>query len=49
MQEKLVDRFFKYIKFETRSDEKSLTVPSTQNQVDFAKMVLMPELEEIGI
>ncbi len=49
MQEKLVDRFFKYIKFETRSDEKSLTVPSTQNQVDFAKMVLMPELEEIGL
>lgn len=49
MQDKVVDRFLKYIKFETRSDEKSLTVPSTQNQVDFAKTVLMPELEAIGL
>ena len=32
MQDKLVDRFLKYIKFETRSDEKSLTVPSTKTR-----------------
>lgn len=49
MQAKLVDRFLKYVKFDTRSDEKSLTVPSTQNQVEFAKTVLMPELEAIGL
>jgi len=49
MQEKLVDRFLKYVKFETRSDEKSPTVPSTKNQVEFAKTVLMPELEAIGL
>jgi len=49
MQEKLVDRFLKYVKFETRSDEKSPAVPSTQNQVDFAKNILITELEAIGL
>lgn len=44
----LVPRFVRYIKTETRSDETSTTVPSTQSQVDFAKS-LMKELEEIGL
>lgn len=49
MYENLVPRFLNYVKFETRSDESSTTVPSTQNQVAFAKQVLMPELEALGL
>lgn len=48
MYENLVDRFIKYVKINTRSDESSQTVPSTQSQVDFAK-ILMADLEEIGL
>ncbi|MBF0780442.1 MULTISPECIES: peptidase T [unclassified Granulicatella] len=49
MKEKLVERFVKYIKFDTQSDAYSQTVPSTPNQVEFAKTILVPELEEIGL
>lgn len=49
MYEGLVPRFMKYVKINTRSDASSTTTPSTQSQVDFAKNVLMPELEEIGL
>lgn len=48
MYEQLIDRFLKYVKVNTRSDEFSETVPSTQSQVDFAK-ALKAELEEIGL
>lgn len=48
MYENLVDRFVKYAKINTRSDETSQTVPSTKAQVDFAK-ILMKDLEEIGL
>lgn len=48
MYKNLVPRFLKYVKVETRSDEKSQTTPSTQTQVEFAKM-LMEELKEIGM
>ncbi|GEK90668.1 peptidase T [Alkalibacterium kapii] len=48
MYENLMERFLKYVKIETRSDSSSTTVPSTQSQVDFAK-VLMKDLEEIGM
>ena len=34
--EQLVPRFLKYVKTETRSDENSTTIPSTQTQVEFA-------------
>lgn len=44
----LVDRFIKYVKFETTSDENSKTVPSTKNQLEFAKNI-GKELEEIGL
>ncbi|WP_124057969.1 peptidase T [Vaginisenegalia massiliensis] len=47
MPEKLVERFVKYVKIETRSDENSQTVPSTPGQTEFLKM-LATELEEIG-
>ena len=46
--ETLKDRFLKYVKFETRSDEKSETIPSTPTQLEFAK-ILAKELEEIGM
>lgn len=48
MYENLVNRFVKYAKINTRSDESSQTVPSTQAQIDFAK-ILMADLEEIGL
>lgn len=48
MYENLVPRFIRYVKTETRSDENSSTIPSTQNQVAFAK-TLMEELKTIGL
>ena len=48
MYDTLKDRFLKYVKFETRSDEKSETIPSTPTQLEFAK-ILAKELEEIGM
>lgn len=44
----LVPRFLSYVKQNTRSDENSQTVPSTQRQVDFL-LKLKAELEEIGL
>lgn len=49
MYKNLVDRFLKYAKINTRSDETSSTIPSTLTQVDFAKNVLVPDLVEIGL
>ena len=46
--ETLKERFFRYVKFETRSDDKSNSIPSTPSQIEFAKM-LKAELEEIGL
>lgn len=46
--DELIPRFLKYIKVETRSDEDSDTVPSTQSQVDFLK-TLAGELTDIGL
>lgn len=48
MYETLKDRFLRYVKFETRSDEKRETIPSTPTQLEFAK-ILAKELEEIGM
>lgn len=46
--EKMLDRFIKYVKFETRSDETQFTIPSTMQQKDFLKMLKF-DLEEIGL
>ena len=46
--ETLIPRFVSYVKKNTRSDENSTTIPSTQSQVEFAKD-LMAELKEIGM
>ena len=48
MYKTLKDRFLRYVQFETRSDEKSETIPSTPTQIEFAK-ILVRELEEIGM
>ncbi|MDO5088242.1 MAG: peptidase T [Leptotrichiaceae bacterium] len=48
MYDTLKERFLKYVKFETRSDERSETVPSTPSQIKFAEL-LKKEMEEIGL
>ena len=47
MPNQLVDRFIRYVKKETRSDEASTTVPSTPSQTEFLKE-LVEELVELG-
>ena len=39
MYDTLKERFLRYVKFETRSDEKSETIPSTPSQTEFAKLL----------
>ena len=45
----LLERFLTYVKVNTRSDETSTTTPSTPSQVEFAKNVLIPEMERVGL
>lgn len=45
---KVVERFLRYIKYNTQSNEKSESIPSTEEQLDFAKM-LSKDLKEIGL
>ncbi|AGC67376.1 peptidase T [Thermoclostridium stercorarium subsp. stercorarium DSM 8532] len=44
----LVERFLKYVSFDTQSDENSDTCPSTQKQYEFGKY-LVEELRQIGL
>lgn len=46
--EKLIDRFIRYVKVNTRSNESSTTIPSDPKEVAFLKE-LAAELEEIGL
>ncbi|MCR3956435.1 MAG: peptidase T [Gudongella sp.] len=46
--ENLVERFLRYVKIETTSDESSISVPSTDAQLRFAG-ALANELKEIGM
>ena len=46
--ETMLERFLGYVKFETRSDATSTTIPSTPQQKEFLKM-LKGQLEEIGL
>ncbi|MBK7105412.1 MAG: peptidase T [Ignavibacteriae bacterium] len=43
-----VDRFLKYVKFDTKSDEDSTTFPSDPKQLELSKY-LVNELKEIGL
>ena len=45
----LLERFLRYVKINTRSDENATRTTTTQSQVDFALKVLKPELEELGL
>ena len=45
---KASERFLKYVKVFTTSDEESTTVPSTERQFDLARM-LVEELHELGV
>ena len=47
--ESMVERFVRYTSINTRSNEESTTIPSTQSQVDFATNVLVPDLKAIGL
>ena len=44
----LVERFLKYVVYDTQSDQFSSTVPSTSSQMEFAK-ILLEEVKELGI
>ncbi|MDA3861082.1 MAG: peptidase T [Melioribacteraceae bacterium] len=44
----VVDRFIKYAKIDTKSDEESEVTPSTAKQFDLAK-ILVEELKELGL
>ena len=44
----VVERFIKYVKYDTKADEESTTTPSTPNQMVLAKD-LVEELKELGI
>lgn len=46
-EESVIDRFLRYVKFDTQSNEQTGTSPSTPGQHELAK-VLAKELEEIG-
>lgn len=46
--DKLIERFLKYVSIETTSDETSKTTPSTERQLNLAK-VLLEELKEMGL
>ncbi|MTK10607.1 MAG: peptidase T [Clostridiaceae bacterium] len=45
---KVIERFIKYVKYDTTSDENSTTIPTTPGQLELAKD-LVKELEEIGM
>lgn len=44
----VLDRFLKYVKFDTKSDEESTSVPSTPNQLVFGRE-LVKEMQELGL
>ncbi|KFN03547.1 peptidase T [Bacillus clarus] len=48
MKQELIERFTRYVKVDTQSNEESHTVPSTLGQIEFGKL-LVEELEEIGL
>ena len=44
----LVDRFIKYVKIDTQSDEESLAIPSTKKQLNLSRL-LVEELHHLGV
>ena len=48
MKQAILDRFIRYVKVDTQSNETSLSFPSSKNQFDLAN-ILVEELQEIGL
>ncbi len=48
MRETALDRFLRYVRIDTQSDEDSTTYPSTARQFDLLKL-LVTELQELGL
>ena len=48
MNETVLDRFLRYVKIDTQSDENSLSYPSTSKQLDLLNL-LLKELHELGV
>lgn len=46
--ERVIERFLKYARIHTQSDEESTVTPSTSRQLDFAKL-LKEELQQMGL
>ncbi|MHB8961892.1 MAG: peptidase T [Saccharofermentanales bacterium] len=46
--ETMTERFIRYCRMNTRSDENSTSIPSTQSQIEFAQM-LADDIREIGL
>ena len=47
-KQSLIDRFIRYVKIDTTSDDSSTTFPSTRKQFDLAN-ILVKELKELGL
>ena len=47
-QSSLIERFIRYVKIDTQSDEESSTHPSTGKQKNLAK-ILVEELNDLGL
>ena len=45
----LLERFLTFVKVNTRSDEHATSIPSTPSQVAFAKEILWPQMEKVGL
>ena len=48
MKSKVTEKFLKYIKVDTRSDENSSTFPSTEKQKNLGR-ILYEEMKELGV
>lgn len=48
LKQELIERFTRYVKIDTQSNEDSHTVPTTPGQIEFGKL-LVEELKEIGL
>ncbi len=48
MEKALLDRFFRYVRIDTQSDENSDSVPSTSKQLDLARL-LVEEMKSMGL
>ncbi len=46
--EKVVERFLRYVKYDTKAEDESATCPSTSGQMEFGK-ILVEELKAIGL